>query len=110
MSDFIVDQVGPGGLVCVFEDDGSTGYLYLYEPDGRGVVEDLLIYNRAQELNVQEGDVKVFWSTDGSKCAVSIWNGIRGIIDLKRNEKFCSRLESRDTAPIRDPMWLTDFP
>ena len=50
MRDFILDKVGPSGLACGFEDDGETGYLYLYDPNGRGVLEDLQIYNRAGEL------------------------------------------------------------
>ena len=72
MRDFILDKVGPSGLACVFEDDGETGYLYLYDPNGRGVLEDLQIYNRAGELKVNEKDVQVVWSTDGSKCGVDM--------------------------------------
>ena len=109
MSDFIIDEIGPDGLACVFEDDSETGYLYLYDPNGRGVLEDLQIYNRASELNVAEGDVEVVWSSDGSKCGVLIWNAMRGIIDVKRNEKARAKLESRDSPPITDPEWLKGF-
>jgi len=31
---FIVEAEGPNGIFGVFEDDGETGYLYIYEPDG----------------------------------------------------------------------------
>ena len=109
MSDFILDKVGPSGLACVFEDDGETGYLYLYDPNGRGVLEDLQIYNRAGELKVNEKDVQVVWSTDGSKCGVRIWNGMRGIIHIRRKEKGRAKLESRDSPPITDPEWLAGF-
>lgn len=106
MSKFIVDEVGPSGLACVFEDDGETGYLYLYDPNGRGVLQDLQIYNRSNELNVAEDNVEVVWSSDGSKCGVLIWNEMRGIIDLKRSGKASAKLESRDSPPITDAEWL----
>lgn len=83
---FIVDAVGPHGLAGVFEDDGDTGYLYLYEQDGRGVLEALQIYNCSKELNVDENDVTVIWSSDGnsveSLCGMdsaesSIWEEMK---------------------------------
>ena len=109
MSEFIVDQVGPSGLACVFEDDGETGYLYLYDPNGKGVLKHLQIYDSSRELNVKEGDVKVVWSPDGDKCGVVIWNGMRGVIDLNRNEEGRAKLESRESLPIDDSEWLKGF-
>lgn len=58
MSGFIVDDVGPEGLACVFEDDRETGYLYLYSPDDRGVLDDLHIYTRSENLNVTQDSVE----------------------------------------------------
>lgn len=109
MGNFIVDEVGPHGLAGVFEDDGETGYLYLYDPNGGGVLEDLHIYNRTKDLNVAEHDVDVVWSSDGNKCGVLIWNGMRGVIDLERHEKARSKLESPHSPPISDPGWLKNF-
>ena len=110
MSDFIVDAVGPHGLAGVFEDDGDTGYLYLYEQDGRGVLEAVQIYNCSKELNVNASDVTLMWSSDGSKCGVFVWNGLRGIIDLAKNETISSKVTSRDSPPISDPELLRRFP
>jgi hypothetical protein len=106
MGEFIVEQAGPSGLFCVFEDDGETGYLYLYQPDDRGVIKHLQIYDSSKRLMVDERDVEVIWSADGKKCGVVIWDGIRGIIDLDRNKEGRAKLESRETPPITDPEWL----
>ena len=109
MGDFIVDKAGPNGFVCVFEDDGETGYLYLYEPEGDGVIKHLQIYDAAKDLNVSEQDVKVVWSSDEKKCGVIIWGGLRGIIDLERNREGRAKLESRESPPIDDREWLRGF-
>jgi hypothetical protein len=52
-SDFVTEAAGPQGLFGVFEDDGETGYLYLYEPGGREVFQHLHIYDRTPNLLVQ---------------------------------------------------------
>ncbi len=109
MNDFIVDDVGPNGLACVFEDDGETGYLYLYAQDNRGILDDLHIYTRSENLEVNEDDVKVLWSTDGQKCGVVIWNGMRGIFDLEHNKKMAAKLVSPDSPPISDSQLLKNF-
>ncbi|HEX6285643.1 MAG TPA: DUF2251 domain-containing protein [Pyrinomonadaceae bacterium] len=109
MSNFIVDKSGPNGLVGVFEDDGDTGYFYLYDVGGETILGDLQIYNDAKALKFDEHDVEVVWSSDEQKCGVRILNGMRGIIDVKGNMKVNSKLESRDSVPITDPYWLEGF-
>ncbi len=63
-SEFVTEAAGPQGLFGVFEDDGDTGYFYLYEPGGREVFQHLHIYDRKPNLPVQEQDVRVVWSED----------------------------------------------
>jgi hypothetical protein len=109
MSEFIVEQPGPDNLFGVFEDDGETGYLYIYEPDGRGIITHLHVYDRTDKLNVEESDVQVIWSLDGSKCGVMIWGGMRGIIDMSHNKEGRVWLEDRNTPAISDPEWLRGF-
>jgi hypothetical protein len=36
-SEFVTEAAGPAGVFGVFEDDGGTGYVYLYEPGCREV-------------------------------------------------------------------------
>lgn len=106
---FIREAAGPSGLVGVFEDDGDTGYLYIYEPEGGGVLNHLHIYDRKPELDIQEADVEVEWSTDLSKCGVRIWSKMRGIIDVVSKQEGRAWLENRQTPGIGDPKWLAGF-
>ncbi len=106
---FIVEAPGPPGMFGVFEDDGTTGYLYTYEPDGEGVITHLRIYTCAPTLSVQEDDVNVEWSRDLSKCGVRIWGKMRGIIDLASKNEGRVLLENRDTPGLGDPQWLAGF-
>ncbi len=106
---FLVEAPGPPGMFGVFEDDGSTGYLYTYEPDGRGVITHLRIYIHGPALSVHEDDVKVEWSSDLSKCGVRIWGKMRGIIDIASETEGRVLLETRDTPGIGDSRWLTGF-
>jgi hypothetical protein len=83
-SAFMKESEGPSGLFAVFEDDGETGYLYLYEPEGRGIFQHLHIYNRTSELNIEEQDVQVGWSEDQTTCKAWIRGKLCGTIDLSR--------------------------
>jgi hypothetical protein len=78
---FIVDAEGPEGIFGVFEDDGETGYLYIYEPDGAGITQHLHIYDRsALSIAIEKKDVSVDWQ--GNKCSVAIGGLRRGTIEL----------------------------
>jgi hypothetical protein len=77
--EFVTEAPGPQGVFGVFEDDGETGYLYLYEPGGREVFQHLHIDHRTPNLPVQEQDVRVVWSEDLSEVGVQIWGKMRGI-------------------------------
>lgn len=109
MNDFTVNDVGPNGLEGVFEDDGETGYFYLYDENSRGILDDLHIYTRAENIDVTENDVAVLWSADGSKCGVLIRHGMYGIFDIRSNRKIAVKFESTDSPPITDREWLISF-
>jgi len=108
-TNFVVYTSGPHGLFAVFEDNGETGYLYLYESKAKRVVEHLLIYDRSEEIDVIARDVWVGWSEEGAKCGVAVWNKMRGIIDRIKNQEGRIKLESRSTPGITDPEWLKGF-
>jgi len=105
---FVSDNSGPENYVCFFEDDGETGYLYVSDRSARKVVKHLQLYANAQELNVREEDVRVGWASDGLKCGVVIWSGLRGVIDLE-NGDVAAFITSRNTPPLKDPKWLSGF-
>ena len=109
VSIIVGDSSGPEDYLGVFEDNGETGYLYVSDRTTYEVLQHLQIYTCSGTLGVKEEDVEVIWSRDGSKCGVSIWGGIRGIIDVKRKLEGRAFLESRSTPPIDDTIWLEGF-
>ena len=50
---FIAEAPGPDGFFAVFDDNGETGYLYVYRP-GEGIQNHLRIYVRSSKLDVTE--------------------------------------------------------
>jgi hypothetical protein len=106
---FVTETEGPKGTFGVFEDDGETGYLYLYQPDGLGITRHLHIYDRSPRLNVQQDDVKVLWSDDHSKVGVLIWGKMRGIIDLTSGREGRVWLECPESPGVSDDEWLNGF-
>jgi hypothetical protein len=96
-------------LIAIFEDDGETGYLYVFDASNGMILQYLQIYDDAQNLTVGSGDVQVIWSKDYSKCGVLIWHKMRGIVDCARKKEGRVKLENRDTHGIDDMEWLQGF-
>lgn len=109
MSEFIVDSARPDGLAGVFEDDGETGYLYIYSPDAAKIIRRLHLYDRSETVNVTAEDVRVVWSSDFNKCGVVIWEKMRGIIELNTEQEGRVWIENRNTPGIGDSKWLAGF-
>jgi len=103
MSNFTIETYNKlKTLVAIFEDDGETGYLYLYDPnapESEKIRASLHVYNSA---NIQENNVKVMWSNDEMKVGVSIEGKIWGIFDLRTGAKYRRRSKSDDTGIPKD--------
>lgn len=108
-TNFIHCEKGPSNLFCVFEDDGTTGYLYIFEREQRAILQHVHLYDDPNALGVKSKDVDVVWSDDCKKCGVIIWNKMRGIIDIAKKREGRIWLESRDTPGITDRQWLKGF-
>jgi hypothetical protein len=106
---FICEASGSSGLVGVFEDDGDTGYLYVYDPNGRGVLTHLHVYDRRPELLVRKVDVRVVWSSDWQKCGVIILDKFRGIINIATGEEGRVWMEKTNSPGIADKKLLRGF-
>ena len=106
---FVSDSGGPDGYVGFFEDDGTTGYLYVSDRNRKEIICHLQIYINSADLHVSENDVQVVWSKDGKKCGVRIWGGMRGIIDVERGQEGRVFVDSRETPAISDSEWLSGF-
>src|SRR5215831_10696123 len=109
MPDFIVDSPGPDQLSAVFEDQGGTGYLYLFDERAERILVDLLIYNESSYQRVGERDVTVLWSADGTKCGVSVLGKMRGVIELKNHSKARASIESEGPDATLTANWLEGF-
>jgi hypothetical protein len=80
--EFIVECQGPSGLFGVFEDDGEAGYLYLYHPQGDGILEAHWVYNRRSEYEAKESNTEVNWSDENQEFVVTINKVPRGAIRI----------------------------
>ena len=105
----MVESGNGEGFFCFFEDDGETGYFYLYEPDGQGVIDHLHIFSRPVQFDLGAKDVEVLWSQDGTKCALKLWNNVYGIFDLATNQKFSVSVKNKNTPPIDKAELLDGF-
>jgi hypothetical protein len=94
---------------AVFEDEGETGYLYVYSVGAATVQRHVHVYDRSDALQIVRNSVDVLWSTDESKCGVRIWGQMRGIIDLRTRREGRAWLENRDTPGINEAEWLRGF-
>jgi len=109
-TNFILHAMGPSSWFAVFEDDHETGYLYLFLSRNKGVVvQHLHLYDCSERLQVIREDVRVRWSTLGDKCGVSIWDKIRGVIDVVKRREGRVWLQDRSTPGIADEEWLNGF-
>lgn len=97
------------GLAAVFEDDGETGYLYLYDRERHSIRDHVQAYDDSLSLGVLPRDVKVIWASACSKCAISIFGAIRAIIDVRANRTGRAKLTNRSSAGIADKAWLSGF-
>lgn len=108
-TNFVLYEKRPDELFAVFEDDGASGYLYLYDARQQQIVEHVHNYDRSEKLSVREQDVEIAWSQDGLKCGVLIWNKMRGIIDRQKPLPGRVWMEDQDSPGIADNDWLRGF-
>ncbi len=104
-----MEASGPANLFGVFEDDGETGYLYLYEPEGRGIVDALKVHAASAQLNLKEAEIEVRWSDDHTKCGVIILGRLRAYFDLAEGRRVGSKFNCRTDKGINDPDVLREF-
>jgi hypothetical protein len=108
-TNFILYASGPNKTFAVFEDDGDSGYLYLFSATDQTVLRILHVYDRSPRLTVASENVQVMWAAGKTKCGVVIWGEMRGIIDLAHGKEGRVWMEDRDTPGIDDRDWLQGF-
>jgi hypothetical protein len=77
----------------IFEDDGTTGYLYAIERldnDKINILDAVHIYNVDNVTDKQRPSViKILWTDDFTKSALLINDNYHAIIDFKNKEGLC---------------------
>ncbi len=71
----LLSAPGPDELFAVFEDDGETGYLYVYQQGaepGRGILGAVHVYNKAQCPRVRSSDIHLGWNASQTACWVRV--------------------------------------
>lgn len=98
---FVVEGPGRNSLVGVFEDNGETGYLYIYDAAAEKITTHLHVYDRSPSVTVNEEDVFVTWTSDFSRCGVVIWGEMMGVIDVRSGKVWGARIESKATLGLQ---------
>lgn len=104
--EFVVGEFNSSGFIAIFEQDDTTGYLYLCESNYK-VREALHIYNRSK-VTATEDQVKVVWSADGQRCGVLIGSRLRGVIGIN-GDMYRPPMTSLDSDPVTLPEWTFGF-
>jgi hypothetical protein len=80
-----------GSVSVVFEDDGTTGYLYAMEPsDEMRLLDALHIYNVADVEDRQlPVTAQLFWTVEETAVALLINGYCHALYDFQRQAGFC---------------------
>ena len=82
-----------GDLAGVYENDGDTGYFYLYKanaPEGEHIIDAIQV-----EVGLpSSSDVDVFWSSDQSLVGLKLGNRLVALFDCLTGDKY-SRKDSK---------------
>lgn len=108
-TNFVIHFKGADSCVGVFEDDGTTGYLYVYDPGNRNILQHVHVYDTSDSLSPGPDDIILLWDESGCKCGVVIWNQMRAIIDLNKSRPGRAWMEDPDSPGINDKEWLQGF-
>ncbi|MGY3087958.1 hypothetical protein ACVWYF_000991 [Hymenobacter sp. UYAg731] len=88
---FIDSTSAAGSIGVVFEDDGTTGYLYAVRPGSpMDLLDALHIYDVANVADRQVPVmVQVFWDVAGTAAALLINGYCHALYDFQRMAGFC---------------------
>jgi len=102
---FLESRSPDGEHAIAFEDDGSTGYLYVLDPTqiDNPILDVVYLYDcstvsyRNQPCNAQ-----IAWSTDGVKAALLINWFPHVVVDFQRGRAWCRSGRALPDSPWSD--------
>ncbi|MEH7453565.1 DUF2251 domain-containing protein [Gottfriedia acidiceleris] len=112
---FVVDEISPNGKwLCVFEDDGETGYLYFCPMASNremvGIADALWIYNQISPSIYECEKVDIIWSDDSMKSILIVDGECWGMFDLKSKRKLNAPRENKSIVSIPISFWEDGIP
>jgi len=107
-SSFILCSPGSNGILAVFEDDGETGWFYLYDAGQKKILQTTHIYNR-RNIAVAEDEVDIGWSADDSACGLAVFGRFRGFLGVTRDLALRKPVMSADEDGILEQDWPAGF-
>ncbi|MEH7355396.1 DUF2251 domain-containing protein [Neobacillus drentensis] len=113
--DFVIDEISPDGKwLCVFEDDGETGYFYFcpMSLDGEmvGIADALWIYNQISPSIYECEKVDIIWSEDSMKSIFIVDGECWGMFDLTSKRKLNAPRENNSIVTIPLRIWEEGIP
>ena len=108
IKDLMLEAEGPDGLFAIFQEDERAGYFFVYKPETHVVLSQVRIYENSSNIPLRDTDIQLLWSSDRTKCGITLCGQMRGIINIATGEETCVPLESQSRG-ISDPEWLTGF-
>jgi hypothetical protein len=112
---FVINALSPDGKwLCVFEDDGETGYLYFCPMSTTGemlgIADALWIYNQISPSIYECEKVHIIWSQDSTKSAFIVDGECWGMIDLSSKRKLHAPRENNFIITIPLEFWEKGIP
>ncbi|MCC5892232.1 DUF2251 domain-containing protein [Exiguobacterium sp.] len=112
---FVIESVSPNErYVCVFEDDGETGYVYFCPLDSsgemEGIADALWIYDQiAPPIEACE-EVGFAWDDRSSKVAFIVDGECWGMLDLNTKRKLTAPREHNAIVSLPIELWEAGIP
>jgi hypothetical protein len=112
---FLTEGLSPDGKwLCVFEDDGETGYLYLLPrlSNGKteGIADALWIYNQISPPINECENVYIIWSDYSTKSGIIVDGECWGMIDISSKRKLSALREDDCIKTISLETWEEGIP
>lgn len=93
-------------FAVVFEDDGTTGYLYALDTanEGQMILDAVQVYNAENVTDKDRSSVaKIIWSASGEQAALLINEYPHAVFDFAAKRGYC-----RTGFPAPSPKWSSE--
>ncbi|KDN57736.1 MAG: DUF2251 domain-containing protein [Exiguobacterium sp.] len=112
---FVIESASPNErYVCVFEDDGETGYVYFCPLNDalemEGVADALWIYDQISPPIEACEEVGFAWNDRSSRVAFIVDGECWGMLDLATKRKMTAPREDNAIVSLSIELWEAGIP